>query len=175
MSAQPSFSRVSTRLLVLFLWVVLLAALFAQLEIQIEGDEGWAASLPTWRINGPPIARFLFGGREITGYHIFAFGFMFAAFHLPIALTARASLRLEARILGSLMLFWIVEDVLWFAMNPAYGLGCLTPRHAPWHPHWVMGVPVDYLVFAVGSTVLLGASFCFRARTGLTRRESDLP
>ena len=62
MSAQPSFSRVSTRLLVLFLWVVLLAALFAQLEIQIEGDEGWAASLPTWRICGPPIARFLFGG-----------------------------------------------------------------------------------------------------------------
>ena len=31
-------------------WGVLLAYFFAQAEIHIEGDAGWAANLPTWRI-----------------------------------------------------------------------------------------------------------------------------
>ena len=31
-------------------WVVLMAIAFAKVEIQIEGAAGWAASLPTWRI-----------------------------------------------------------------------------------------------------------------------------
>ena len=81
---------------------------------------------------------------------------MLAAFHLPVVLTGQFSLRLEGRILGSLMLFWILEDALWFAMNPAYGLARLTPQAAPWHPHWAFGVPVDYLVLPfIGVALIL--------------------
>lgn len=140
----------------LLAWIALLAALFAQVEIQIEGPNGWAADLPTWRLTAEPPLEFLFGGREITGYHAFIFTFMLAAFHLPLVLTGKFSLRLEGRILGSLMLFWIFEDALWFAMNPAYGLARLTPQAAPWHPHWAFGVPVDYLVLPfIGAALIL--------------------
>ena len=66
---------------------------------------------------------------------------------------------MEARILGSLMLFWLIEDILWFVMNPAYGLAKLTPEHVPWHPHWVLGVPVDYIVFMLLSAALLRVAY----------------
>ena len=36
--------------LLLLVWVVLLALFFAMVEIQIEGTQGWASALPTWRI-----------------------------------------------------------------------------------------------------------------------------
>ena len=143
----------------LLAWILLLAALFAQVEIQIEGPFGWAAALPTWRLSAAPTLQFLFGGREITGYHTFAFAFMLAVFHLPIAITGKFSANIEMRILGSLMLFWILEDVLWFAMNPAYGLVRLTPQAAPWHPHWLCGVPIDYLILPFVGVALILASF----------------
>ena len=143
----------------LLAWVVLLATLFAELEIQIEGARGWAAGLPTWRITDQRLLKLCFGGREITGYHVFAFGFMFCVFHLPVAMAGHFSWRIEARILGSLMLFWIVEDLLWFVLNPAFGLAKLTPGTVPGHPHWLLGVPVDYLVYALLSAVLLWVSY----------------
>ena len=147
------------RALALLAWLAILAVLFAQAEIQIEGARGWAAGLPTWRIADAPVLRALFGGREITGYHVFVFSFMAAVFHLPFFLALRWSWRLEARVLGSLCLFWIAEDILWFVLNPAYGLARLTPTHAPWHPHWLLGVPVDYLVFPLVAVGLLGWSY----------------
>ena len=143
----------------LLAWVALLATLFAQLEIQIEGPRGWAAGLPTWRVDDAPILKLFFGGRAVTGYHVFAFSFMFCIFHLPLALTGHFSWRLEARILGSLMLFWLLEDFLWFVLNPAFGLAKFTPAQVPWHPHWLCGVPVDYLVFTLLSAALLWAAY----------------
>ena len=143
----------------LLVWVALLATLFAQLEIQIEGARGWAAGLPTWRLENAPVLQLFFGGRTITGYHVFAFSFMFCVFHLPLVVTGHFSWRLEARILGSLMLFWILEDFLWFVMNPAFGLAKLTPQHVPWHPHWLWGVPVDYIIFTLLAAALLVAAY----------------
>ena len=147
------------RVMALLIWIALLAMLFAQAEIQIEGARGWAAGLPTWRIVDAPFLRLFFGGREITGYHVFMFSFMAAVFHLPVFLTLRWSWRLEARVVGSLSLFWIAEDFLWFVLNPAYGLERLTSAHVPWHPHWLLGVPADYLVFPLVAVVLLGWSY----------------
>jgi hypothetical protein len=34
----------------LFGWIALLAFFFAKVEIEIEGPAGWAAKLPTWRV-----------------------------------------------------------------------------------------------------------------------------
>ncbi len=147
----------------LIAWITVLAVLFAQVEIQIEGARGWAAGLPTWRITDAPLLRAFFGGREVTGYHVFVFSFMAAVFHLPLFLTLRWSWRLEARVLGSLSLFWIAEDFLWFVMNPAYGFARLTPAQVPWHPHWLLGVPVDYLVFPFVAIGLLGWSYAVPA------------
>ena len=147
-----------TRLVCLLGAIVLLSLLFAQAEIEIEGPHGWAGNLPTWRIENHPLLDVLWGGRPLTGYHVCIFAFMFCVFHLTIVIDGWPSLRLEARILGSLMLFWIVEDALWFALNPAFGIRHLTPEYVPWHKHWLMGLPTDYIVFPLVAALLLGYS-----------------
>ncbi|GFE59118.1 hypothetical protein [Geobacter sp. AOG1] len=145
--------------LFLVAWVALLALFFAMTEIQIEGAHGWAASLPTWRIEKHWLLDIFWGGRPMTGYHAWVFPFMLLAFHLPLALHGTFSWRLEARCLGALMLFWIMEDLLWFLLNPAYGWAKFTPLHIPWHKHWLAGFPLDYLVFILVGGALLAWSF----------------
>ena len=141
--------------LLILLWVGLLGLFFAMTEIQIEGPHGWAASLPTWRIEHHPLLDIFWGGRPLTGYHAWVFAFMFLVFHFPHVVRGSFDRRTEARCLGGLMIFWIVEDVLWFVLNPAYGLARFTPAHIPWHHHWLLGVPTDYLVFTVAGLALL--------------------
>ena len=143
----------------LIIWVGLLGFFFAMCEIQIEGCHGWAASLPTWRIEKHWLLDIFWGGRPMTGYHAWVFSFMFLVFHLPHAINGAISLRMEARCLGSLMLFWIIEDFLWFVANPAYGLDRFSPQFIPWHKHWLLGVPSDYAVFILVSAALLAWSF----------------
>jgi hypothetical protein len=90
---------------------------------------------------------------------VFVFTFMAVAFHLPLVLFGHFSLQLEARILASLAVFWMIEDFLWFVLNPAFGLRRFQPHHIPWHPHWVLGMPVDYWVISALAVALYGFSF----------------
>ena len=124
--------------------VLVLALLLANEEIQIEGSAGWAASLPTWRIEGGWLLELFWGGRTMTGYHVFIFSFVALFFHFPFALFWRWSWRDEARALASLALFWVAEDFLWFLLNPAYGWARFAPPFIPWHHHWLWGAPTDY-------------------------------
>ena len=94
--------------------VVVLAYFFAQAEIHIEGDAGWAANLPTWRIEKHWLLDLFWGGRAMTGYHAWVFLFIAIFFHFPLCFMAQWSWQLEARVVGSIMLFWIIEDFLWF-------------------------------------------------------------
>ncbi|KAA0888264.1 hypothetical protein [Oryzomonas rubra] len=149
----------SGHLLFLITWVTLLGLFFAMTEIQIEGANGWAASLPTWRIEKHWLLDLFWGGRAMTGYHAWVFSFMCLAFHLPHAIVGQITWRQEARCLGSLMLFWIIEDFLWFVMNPAYGIAHFRPQFIPWHKHWALGMPTDYLLFTVVGSLLLMVSF----------------
>lgn len=149
---------VGGRLAALLLWVLVLAFLFAEVEIQIEGAAGWAANLPTWRIEHHWLLDIVWGGRPLTGYHAWVFSFMAAVFHLPAFLAGRWSWRQEARVLGCLMLFWIAEDFLWFVFNPAYGIARFAPAAIPWHKHWLLGVPTDYITFSATGGLLIALS-----------------
>jgi hypothetical protein len=140
------------------LWVVLLACFFAEVEIQIEGAAGWAANLPTWRIEQHWLLDLFWGGRPLTGYHAWVFSFMALVFHLPVFFVRRWHWRLEIRVLGGLMLFWIIEDFLWFVLNPAYGIGKFSPALIPWHKHWWLGIPSDYLTFSLAGMILIALS-----------------
>ncbi len=132
---------------------------FAMAEIQIEGPNGWATSLPTWRIEKHPLLDIFWGGRAMTGYHAWFFSFIILVFHLPHVVYGQISLKTEARCLGSLMFFWIIEDFLWFVLNPAFGLIRFSAEHAFWHKNWILGVPTDYLTFSLIGTGLLIWSF----------------
>lgn len=140
------------------LWVLLVAFLFAQVEIQIEGAAGWAAALPTWRIEKHWLLDIMWGGRPLTGYHVWVFSFMALVFHLPMFFASHWSWRHESRVLGGLMLFWIAEDFLWFVLNPAFGIAKFDPATIPWHKHWLLGMPTDYLTFSAFGLLLITAS-----------------
>lgn len=146
--------------------VAILALCFAQFEIQVEGPAGWAANLPTWRVDRHPLLDIFWGGRPLTGYHVWIFSFMALIFHLPLLIHGQPTLRLEARILGSLMVFWMMEDFFWFLLNPAYGFHKLTPESVAWHKHWILGWPVDYVAFGIVGAGLLWFSFRRRKESG---------
>jgi len=143
----------------LLLGVGLLGFFFAMVEIQIEGPAGWAASLPTWRIESHWLLDVFWGGRPMTGYHAWVFSFMALAFHLPVLVNGLWSIKLEARIIGCVMLFWVIEDFLWFAFNPAFGLAKFEPQLVLWHKSWLGAVPTDYVTFGIGALLLIAYSF----------------
>ena len=128
-------------------WTLVLAVFFANVEIQIEGTAGWAAALPTWRIEKHWLLDIFWGSRPITGYHAWVFPCVALFFHFPLVFMGHFSLRAEARVLACIALFWITEDFLWFVFNPAYGLAKFKPEFVPWHVHWWGVAPVDYWTF----------------------------
>lgn len=134
--------------------VLVLALLLANEEIQIEGSAGWAASLPTWRIDGSWLLDVFWSGRTMTGYHVYIFSFVALFFHFPFAFSWRWSWRAEAQAFAAISLFWVAEDFLWFVLNPAYGLAKFAPASIPWHHHWLFGAPTDYWVGLLSCAVL---------------------
>ena len=140
-------------------WVILLAFFFAQVEIQIEGAAGWAANLPTWRIERHWLLDLFWGGRAMTGYHAWVFPCVALFFHFPLFFFGQWSLRLEARTLACIMLFWITEDFLWFVLNPAYGVARFAPVFVPWHKHWLGPAPTDYWVSLLVAAILFWYSW----------------
>jgi len=143
----------------LMLWIVILAFFFAKVEIHIEGGDGWAGKLPTWRVERHKLLDIFWGGRPMTGYHAWMFTFMALVFHLPVLLTGAFTWPLEARILASLMYFWILEDFLWFVLNPEYGLRRFKPHLVSWHGRWILFFPAEYWIFSVLGGVLFWYSY----------------
>lgn len=117
---------------------------FAKVEIQIEGTEGWAKNLPTWRIEKHWLLDIFFGGRAMTGYHAWVISFLFLLFHLPVAFIEQWSFAYEGRVLGGFILFWLLEDFLWFVINPGYGIKKFKKEYIPWHPTWFSIAPLEY-------------------------------
>jgi len=139
--------------------VLLLAYFFANVEIQIEGAAGWAADLPTWRIEKHWLLDIFWGGRPLTGYHAWIFPCVALFFHFPLLFMGHFSWRAEARVIACIQIFWIVEDFLWFVLNPAFGLSKFTPKEVPWHIHWWGPAPVDYWTF-LGVALILFVLSC---------------
>ena len=138
-------------------WIVLMAIAFAKVEIQIEGAAGWAASLPTWRIENHWLLDIFWGSRPLTGYHAWVFTFMALSFLSPLVFNGRWAVGDLLLGLAGLMLFWIAEDFLWFLLNPAFGWVQFDPAHVPWHKRWWWGAPVDYWLGLGGAVLLLWA------------------
>ena len=124
------------------------ATLFALVEIQVEGPNGWAASLPTWRVENR-WTRLFYSAKPLTGYHLYTQLFTLAIIHLPFGLgMVPLTWRMEARVLSFFILFWVLEDFLWFLLNPAFGLKRFRPENIWWHaPKWWWIMPRDYWIF----------------------------
>ena len=129
-----------------FIGVLAAAGCFALIEIQIEGPAGWAANLPTWRLRNRWLNR-LFPGRPLTGYHLWIVVFIALVAHLPYAFGLPWTWRGELRAVAFILFFWVLEDFLWFVLNPHFGLRRFRPRHIAWHREsWWWIAPRDYWI-----------------------------
>lgn len=131
------------------------AFVFAKLEIQIEGPHGWAAKLPTWRVSNR-WTELLYSSRPLTGYHVYLQLMIFVMVHFPVVLLPHAwSIGLECRIISFFILLFLLEDFLWFVLNPAYGIKRWSPAHIDWHAKtWWWIAPRDYWLFsAIGIAI----------------------
>lgn len=134
--------------LVFYIYLFFISASLAFLEIQVEGANGWAKGLPTWRIENK-WTRKLIGTKPLTGYHVHLILFIFLFAHLPYFLGfIILSLAMEMRLLSFIILLLLTEDFLWFVFNPAYGIKKFKPQYIWWHSSswwWIM--PRDYWIF----------------------------
>lgn len=137
----------------LIAWTTLISFILAKLEIQIEGKDGWAKNLPTWRKKNW-ITKILYSETPITGYHFWLLLMIFLFFHLPFFAGIPWSLKSELEVLASLIFFWIIEDFLWFVLNPHYGIKKFNPQNIPWHSSWWGPLPDHYIKGTISIIIL---------------------
>ena len=130
------------------------AFLFAKVEIQIEGGDGWAANIPTWRLQNR-WTELLYGHRPLTGYHLYVQLFVLVFCHLPFSFGLAWSPRSEALVLAFMVLFWILEDFLWFVVNPKFGIRKFKASEIWWHRKvWWLVAPREYFIMGAAAAFL---------------------
>lgn len=145
-----------------FLFLFWLSFAAAQVEIAIEGPDGWAKNLPTYRFpEGHWISRVFFSDKPATAYHIWLEVSLVSVFHMVYLFTA-FSWAIEFKVLAFFFFFCIVEDFFWFVFNPAFGIKNFRADKIWWHQkNWWVIAPRDYYVFFVIGTLLYWLSLHF--------------
>ncbi|MDO8424488.1 MAG: hypothetical protein Q7S70_00930 [bacterium] len=147
------------QILYLFFFALLLAAL----EVQIEGKDGWAANLPTWRPQSSKwysrLYKRITWGKDLTGYHLLVLLLVLSFLHFPYAVSGNWSWSSELATLSFLFLVIVVEDFLWFVINPDYGLSRFRKEFIGWHKKWFLFLPADYWLGLIVAALLYGFSF----------------
>jgi hypothetical protein len=131
------------------LYIAALAWLLAMVEVQVEGPNGWAENLPTWRLEPAWLLR-LSNGKALTGYHLYLIGFLLSVFHLPL-LFVGFSRAVEARIVSRYLLMAVCWDFQWFLWNPVWGLRRFLTQRVYWLPRRLLRIPVEYYLGICGS------------------------
>ncbi|HET8581308.1 MAG TPA: hypothetical protein VFL98_02470 [Candidatus Paceibacterota bacterium] len=139
--------------------IVWTAFCFAHVEIAIEGKDGWAGKLPTWRLSPKnPISRLLFGGRPADGYHVWMDLFILSMLHIVYAFVPY-SLATELELFAFLCFFTVLEDFFWFVFNPAFGLRNFRKEKIWWHrKQWLWIAPSDYYFLLSLGAILYAAA-----------------
>jgi hypothetical protein len=152
------------------------ALLFALVEIEIEGKDGWAIRLPTWFRRKPLYARLyavLLSGKPLTGYHAVMFFIPFLSFHIGLAFGQPWSWGLEARLVASYLLWNVTWDFLWFLLNPAFGWQRFRKGEIWWHDGpWLGRVPIDYVNALWLSFAVAALPWLWRGHSGHLRRHA---
>lgn len=122
-------------------WIATYALMYSMLEIEIEGAEGgWAKNLKTVPSG---IGRF-------TVYHVLM--------NLIVILTIVYPILQRSGICATVFFitaWFLLEDVGWFILNPAFTIKRYTRKDIWWHAHqpWPCGVPLhNWIGLAVMAT-----------------------
>ncbi len=140
------------------IYIFLLALILAILEVQIEGAHGWAKNLPTWRANPnkwyAKLYKKITGDKDLTGYHLCLFLLILFLFHAPFFFGLQWSWTLEINIIALFTLFMIIEDYLWFVVNPYFTVKNFQGKHIIWHKKWFLKLPLGYWIGSLISLFL---------------------
>lgn len=129
----------------IYFWLI--GFFLATLEIQIEGEFGWAAKLPTWRAKTGSWLDKIYKklmDKELTGYHAVLNLFLLLFLHWPFIWQGNWNIWQELEILSIFVIFIVVWDFLWFVLNPKFSLRDFGPAKVWWHKKWFNKMPVDY-------------------------------
>jgi hypothetical protein len=150
-------------------WFVL-ALIFAAIEIESEGKDGWAEKAPTWYRTTGWAAR-IYGlampGKPLTGYHAFMFFMPIMVFHAQFFLGMEWTLSRELMVWALYFAWAPLWDYTWFLLNPYYGLKNFRRDKVWWHAksYWVCGrFPLDYLKGWITSAGFALAAGCLDHR-----------
>lgn len=148
-----------TEVIITNIYLFILAIVLAILEIQIEGPNGWAQNLPTWRPKNNnwyiKFYRQMMSGREPTGYHITIFTFVLLILHIPYVFGLPLIPYYWLQTLSFFFMFVVLWDFLWFVLNPHHPLKTFSKKHIWWHKKWLGNVPTDYYMAILLSLVVL--------------------
>lgn len=134
-------------------FLTIISYCIAQLEIQIEGGDGWAKNLPTWRIRNK-LTKILLGNSPLTGYHLWLLIVLLCFLHFPLVVLAQWKLYLELRILSLFFFIIVFEDLFWFICNPNYGINKFDKKYIPWHHIWFAKLPFIYYECSIVGIIL---------------------
>jgi len=140
------------------LFLFFLSLLFAFVEIEIEGKNGWGEKIPTWYRKRKGIRNL---SRPLTGYHLTMHLFVLLFFHIGFFIGLAFNWVNEIYVLALYLMFFVIEDFLWFVFNPYYGLRKFKKDKIWWHSKtpWVFGIfPIDYVYGVVIGSILMGIS-----------------
>jgi hypothetical protein len=139
------------------------ALLFAFVEIEIEGEHGWAERLPTWFRITPLYAR-IYGlamrGKPLTGYHLIMFFLPLWSFHIGFVGGITWTWAAEATTLSAYVAWAVIWDFLWFVLNPPFGWRRFRKTQVWWHGRtWIGRFPIDYYGALVTSLLIAASAY----------------
>ncbi|MFH0937403.1 MAG: hypothetical protein V1808_03850 [Candidatus Daviesbacteria bacterium] len=142
------------------IYLFILASILAIMEIQIEGQNGWAKNLPTWRAAPhkwyAKLYKKIMSGKEITGYHLSIFTLVFLILNLPYFFGLPFNLENFSKTISLYFIFVVLWDFLWFVLNPYYPIKKFKKEHLAFqHPKWFLGLPQDYYLASLTSFLVL--------------------
>ena len=122
------------------LFVILLSTIYAFIEIEIEGKNGWMKGIPT-----PNVIKL--GTKNMTLYHIF----MLLLIIITIVFQNQMILTIDSFLYSTtnVLLVLFLEDILWFIFNPYFTIKKYTRKDIWWHSKqpWYFGMPMhNYII-----------------------------
>lgn len=122
-------------------FICVFAILYAMIEIEIEGKDGWARTLPT------PVILFHF-----TQYHVLM-NILVLLILFKIYYRERKDI---IKCIYVISLWFVLEDTYWFILNPNYTLNRYNKENVDWHC-WCCGLPMGSII----SFVIMGGILLF--------------
>lgn len=137
------------------------AAVYSAIEIEMEGKHGWAVNLPT--------AKKVVG--DFTLYHLYMMlfvGIVISAVFIPRMACGVTPWQAAVQFMFYLLLWFLVEDFLWFVLNPYFTLEKYTAENIPWHKKWIgKHIPLHNALGAIGLVALAALEGTYSLYLGL--------